>query len=637
MIVGTAGHIDHGKTSLIRALTGRDTDRLPEEHRRGISIELGYAFLPLEDGTTLAFVDVPGHERFVHTMLAGATGVDVALLVIAADDGPMPQTHEHLDILRLLGVSRGVIALTKVDAVDPARVCEARGEIARALEDSGQAAWPVLEVSSRTGQGVAALGARLAQMAAVAAVADKRGAGARFRLAVDRAFTLPGIGTVVTGTVHAGVVREGDEIHVAPGGTRARVRSIHAQDRPAREGRAGQRCALNLAGVGKDEVPRGAWIQGAGPSNDCERFDATLLLSPREARALASSTEVHLHHGSRDVLARIGVLDAPSAAPGARVLVSITPAVTLAACRGDRFVIRDSCAQRTMGGGVVLDIDPPVRHRRAPQRLALLGQLRDRDSTGALAARLEAGPMRIERLAGAWNLGTDERDALLTATGARLAAGWAFAPSAWHAVRQACIAAVDEIHQREPEMPGLERNRLRRMAAPKIEPDAFAIIVDELLDDGSLVGRGAFLAHPSHKAELAPTERVRWETIKPLLMQAPFGPPRVRDIASLAGIAEPEVRTLLRKVARVGDVMLVAQDHFFLSDAIARLADIAAELTQADGVARAAAFRDRIGGGRKAAIQILEFFDRVGYTRRIGDEHVLRSANPWRVREPLAA
>ncbi|MBK8321445.1 MAG: selenocysteine-specific translation elongation factor [Betaproteobacteria bacterium] len=633
MIVGTAGHIDHGKTSLIRAITGRDTDRLPEEKRRGISIELGYAFRPVGSGL-VAFVDVPGHERFVHTMLAGATGIDLALLVVAADDGVMPQTREHLDILRLLGVARGAIALTKVDAVEASRVSEARGEIAAWLAGTGEAAWPVFEVSTRTGKGVPELSAWIDVIAGEQGAADP---ASRFRLAVDRAFTLAGIGTVVTGTVHAGVVREGDEVVVAPSGQRARVRSIHAQDRPAKEGRAGERCALNLAGLAREDVPRGEWIQDADLANATTRFDAALRLSERETRVLASSSVVHLHHGSRDILARVAILDAPSASPGSRVLAGFTLTEPLPACRGDRFVIRDASAQRTLGGGRVLDIDPPLRYKRRPDRLARLAVLRDGTPAQALDALLEAGPVSPGRLACAWNLARGRIDAMLGEAGAHVAGPSAFPGAAWRRLRDAAVAAIGDTHAREPEMPGLERERLRRIVAPAIAPESFATLAEEMLAQGLVVRRGAFLALPGHKAELAGEERVRWEKVKPLLMDVPFGPPRVRDLAKATGIAESEVRTLLRKVARVGEVTLVAPDHFFLSDAVADLADIASQVAAVDGVARAAPFRDRIGGGRKVAIQILEFFDRVGYTRRVRDDHVLRRDNPWRPEAPVPA
>lgn len=627
MLIGTAGHIDHGKTSLIRRLTGRNTDRLPEEIKRGISIELGYAYVPVEGGDVMGFVDVPGHEKFVHTMVAGATGIDYALLVVAADDGVMPQTEEHLDILRLLGIDAGAIALTKVDAVDAARVEEVRAQLARWLAGSVQAGWPVFPVSSVSGAGVDALDAHLR---ARAAQRSARAAEGHFRLAVDRVFTLAGIGTVVTGSVHAGTVRIGDELRLQPRGLVARVRSIHAQDRAADVGSAGQRCALNLAGVAKDDVQRGDWAQAGALDNLTSRFDATLRLSAREAKAFGAWGNVHLHHGTRDVLARIAVLDADRIDPGGEQLVSITPEAPLAACKGDRFVIRDASARRTLGGGRVLDIAPPARGKRRPDRLALLRALRDRPDRDALDAWLAHEAFSLARLAGGWNLLDADLQALLKSVDARTAAGTVFARARWNALKEATLAAVADTHRREPEMPGLEQNRLRRMVAPALAADAFADLLDELLREGRLVRRGAFVAAPAHKAELARDERVRWERIKPLLMNERFNPPRVRDLARATGIAEIEVRALLRRVARIGEVTLVAHDHFFLTDTVREMADIAGELIAVHGVARAAEFRDRIGTGRKVAIQILEFFDRVGYTRRVRDEHVARRDNPWR-------
>jgi selenocysteine-specific elongation factor len=627
MLIGTAGHIDHGKTSLIRRLTGRNTDRLPEEQKRGISIELGYAYVPVQGcADSLGFIDVPGHEKFVHTMLAGATGIDRALLVIAADDGVMPQTEEHLDILRLLGVTQGAIALTKIDAVAPARVAEVQAQLAAAL-GAPAADWPVFPVSNVSGEGVDALDAWLQAQAAQHAA---RAGDGEFRLAVDRVFTLVGVGTVVTGTVHAGSVREGDELIVQPRGTRARVRSLHAQDQPAAAGHAGQRCALNLAGLSKEDVERGDWVQGAALANLSTRFDASLQLSAREAKALAQWTNVHLHHGTRDLLARVAVLDADTIEPGASHLVTLSIETPLAACRGDRFVLRDASARRTLGGGVLLDIAPPLRGKRRPERLALLEALRDEAGTGALPAWLAAEPVPQARLTSGWNLRADEVQQALAAAGARVAAGVAFSRARWQALRDKSLVAVAATHEREPEMPGLEQNRLRRIVAPALAADAIADLVDELLAEGALVRRGAFLALPSHKAELAKDERVRWEKIKPLLMESRFDPPRVRDLAKATAIPEVEVRALMKRVARVGEVTLVALDHFFLTDAVAQMADFAADLIAQHGAARAAEFRDRIGTGRKVAIQILEFFDRVGFTRRVKDNHLLRRDNPWR-------
>jgi selenocysteine-specific elongation factor len=633
MLIGTAGHIDHGKTSLIKRLTGRDTDRLPEEIKRGISIELGYAYVPAGDDV-LGFVDVPGHERFVHTMLAGATGIDFALLVVAADDGVMPQTDEHLDILLLLGIEAGAIALTKIDAASPARVAEVRAQIEARARGTPAAGWPVFAVSSLTGEGVDALNEHLLAQAGQRAA---RLANGHFRMAIDRCFTLAGVGTVVTGTVHAGRIDSGASVALLPGphgALSARVRSIHAQDRPASHGAAGQRCALALAGLERAEIARGMWVQSPELSAATERVDAALRLSAREAKALANGMTVHLHHGTADAMGRVAVLDGTRAEPGEEALVAITLDRPLAACRGDRFVIRDASARRTIGGGRVLDVTPagalPRRGRRAPARLQLLASIRDQSPAVALQSWLAQQPVPLPRLADAWNLRAEELGALVDVTRARVAANIAFAAEHWSRLRGEVLTTIEAGHRREPEMPGVDQQKLRRAVAPALDPEAFGAAIDELLGEAALVRRGSFLALPTHKAELGKDQRVRWERIKPLLIDRKFDPPRVRDVARETGIPEVEVRNLLRTVARVGDVTLVALDHFFATAAVAQLADIAAELSAQHGAARAAEFRDRIGTGRKLAIQILEFFDRAGYTHRVRDDHIVRRANPWR-------
>ncbi len=625
MLIGTAGHIDHGKTALIKRLTGRNTDRLPEEIKRGISIELGYAYEALDDGSTLGFVDVPGHEKFVHAMVAGATGIDFALLVVAADDGVMPQTDEHLDILAMLGIGRGAVALTKIDVVDTARIDEVIAQLAARTSGSAAGAWPVFPVSSLSGAGIEAL---RAELHAQTRAQHRREAAGYFRLAIDRAFTLAGIGTVVTGTAHAGRVQVGDTVAIEPRGLTARVRSLHVQDKAATNGGAGERCALNLAGIEKADVDRGLWIQSTALDNATDRLDVALTFAPH-GRALASGSSLHFHHGTDDVIARIARLDGDEFEAGATALASVALDRPIAACHGDRFIVRDAQARRTLGGGVVLDIAPPRRGRRTDARLVALRALRDQPPAQALAAWLEHEMVALARLQSGWNLLDGEMTVLLQSCNARIAAGFAFSAARWRSLHEKLLAAVAATHEREPEMPGVEQHRLRRMVAPALSADAFAELIEEQLSAGRLVRRGAFVGDPSHKAELGSGERLRWEKIKPLLMEQRFEPPRVRDIARATKIPEAEVRTVLRRVARVGEITLVAHDHFFLTDAVRAMADITAELAGASGAARAAQFRDRIGGGRKVAIQILEFFDRVGYTRRVRDDHLVRRPNPW--------
>ena len=369
MIVGTAGHIDHGKTTLVKALTGVDADRLPEEKARGITLDLGYAYTPLVDGSVLGFIDVPGHEKLIHNMLAGATGIDYVLLVVAADDGPMPQTREHLELLGLLGLDRGAVALTKCDAVDAARIVAARGEIAALLAGSPLAASPVFEVAAPTGVGVPALRAHLE--AAAAGLGPRRADG-RFRLAIDRCFTLLGIGTVVTGTAFSGRVGAGDTAIIAPAGSnglRARVRSLHVQDRPAESGQAGERCALALAGdFEKSDVARGMWLVDPAAALPLTRFQAELRV-PASQNTLKHWTAVHVHLGAADILGRVALLDTAEVGAGGTALAEIVLERETLAVRGDRFILRDAGAQRTVAGGRVLDVFPPTRHKRSPARL----------------------------------------------------------------------------------------------------------------------------------------------------------------------------------------------------------------------------------------------------------------------------
>ena len=622
MIIGTAGHIDHGKTTLVKALTGVDCDRLKEEKARGITVDLGYAYTPLPGGGMLGFIDVPGHEKLIHNMLAGATGIDFALLVIAADDGPMPQTREHLDIVELLGIRQGAVALTKIDAVSPERRAQAEAEIADLLAGTALAAAPVFPVAAMTGQGIASLRAHLDQIAAQLGEHNRQGG---FRLAIDRCFTLAGAGTVVTGTAFSGQVRVGDQLLLSPPGKPVRVRSLRVQDQTAESGQAGQRIALALAGVEKAEVERGMWLIAPPLHAPTHRFDATLRVLPGQP-PLKHWTQVHLHLGAEDVPARIALLGADEIPPGGEHWAQLTLERDIGALAGDRFILRDAAARHTIGGGRVLDIFPPTRRKGSPERLAMLAALADDNPATALrlATEQQAAGVALDAYALNRNLDAAAMQAIADNLGLKRVGNTAFSATNWQALEDRLLAALAAEHERAPDMPGVERDRLRRLTQPALIRPAFDALLAGPLADGRIAQTNAWLHLPEHRVQMAAADRDLWQTLKPLLDAAPYNPPRVRDIARATGVPEDTVRALCKRVSRIGEAYPVAHDHYFTATTVADLAHRVAALNARDGHARAAPLRDQIGGGRKVAIHILEFFDRIGYTRRVRDTHVLR-------------
>jgi selenocysteine-specific elongation factor len=636
MIIGAAGHIDHGKTALIKALTGFDGDRLKEEKARGITIDLGFAYLPVEAGQVLGFVDVPGHERFVHTMVAGASGIDFALLAVAADDGVKPQTLEHLAILDLLGIERGLVALTKADIVPPERLAAVADEIRSAAAGTMLEGAEILPVSALTGEGMDGLRARL-----VAHAADTldRSAEARFRLAVDRVFTLPGAGVVVTGGVLSGSIHAGDRVVISPSGLRARVRSLHTQNRPAEMGRAGERCALNLAdqGLSKEAIRRGDMVLDPELHAPTDRIDARLRLLPRETKPIGQWFPVRLHHAAAEVGAHIVLLGDYPILPGESADVQLVLDRPIAAAVPDRYVIRDASAQRTIGGGQFIDLRPPARRRRTPERSAQREAMATADPSAALLALLSAPPF-------AWDLSAFARDrALPYAAADRLteklglvlfessASRIAVSRDRWRIFTSSLLERLTAYHTENPDQQGVGREKLRLMLQPRLPASVFIHALQRAACSGELVLDGSFVRLAAHTARLGSQDEALWGMIAPLLGAAErFRPPRVRDLAEKTGRQERDIRRLLKVAGRMGRVDEVAHDHFFLRDTVREMTTIAAEVAaQSEGGAFAAAqFRDRVANGRKVAIQILEFFDRHGVTLRMGD---LRKVNKHRL------
>ncbi len=635
MIIGTAGHIDHGKSALVRALSGVDTDRLKEEKARGISIDLGFAYMPCPDGTVMGFVDVPGHERFIHNMLAGATGIDFVLLVVAADDGIMPQTREHLAIVDLLGVTHGLIVLTKCDLVSPDRIAEVEVAVTSLLANTALAGAQCIVVSSVTGEGIAALRERLFTAAAAVAPRDDHGA---FRLAVDRCFSLAGAGTIVTGTVLSGRIAPGARLIVSPLGLTARVRAIHAQNHPADSGQAGERCALNLVGegIGKDTVRRGQVVLDPVLHAPAQRMDAMLHVLPGEAKPVGQWMPVRLHHAATEVGARVVLLGNDPVPPGGTGLVQLVLERPIAAAVPDRFVLRDTTASRTLGGGILVDLRAPSRRRRTPERLKELSARAENDAAQALARLLDGPPFYVD-------LPAFSRDRALTAAeGATLAARlglmaltaegaqFALTVRTWTGLRRGAAEALGAYHEANPDLQGMPRERLRLALSPRLPTPVFAAVLRKLAALGEVAVAGAWIRLPAHEVRFSPVQEGLWRRVLPLLSGSErFRPPRVRDIAGLLHVPEVEVRRLLKLAARIGRVDEVAQDHFFLRPTMAEVVVVAEQLAAVvpnSGFA-AADLRDRLGNGRKVAIQILEFLDRHGVTLRRGD---LRCINPLR-------
>lgn len=491
MIAGTAGHIDHGKTSLIRKLTGIDTDRLKEEKARGISIDLGFAYWPRPDRSIIGFVDVPGHEALVHNMLAGATGIDFVILVVAADDGVMPQTREHLAIIDLLGLKRGIVALNKCDLADENRLAAVTGEISALLEDTCLKGAEIIPVSAVTGGGLDLLTVRID---AAAKASSGRAREGRFRLAVDRSFTLAGHGTTVTGTVLSGAVRVGDPVVVSPSGLEARVRSLHAQNQPVERGEAGQRCALVLSGprICKEAVHRGDVVLDPILHAPAARIDARLRVLPSEPKPIGQWFPVKVHHGAGEVSGHVVLLGDEPIKPGDTGLVQLVLERPLAAAAGDRFVIRDLTSRRTAGGGTFIDLRAPERRRRTPERLARIESLAEKDPITALIRALEGQNGWIDFNAFLRDRAIGERDAAAIASRLRLvmlpfgAGTVVMLDRMWERFRSAIAERLDAFHAVNPDLPGIGLEQLRNATNQPLPAPLFAAALKKLAGSGDV-------------------------------------------------------------------------------------------------------------------------------------------------------
>ncbi|MGE3693254.1 MAG: selenocysteine-specific translation elongation factor [Novosphingobium sp.] len=625
MLVATAGHIDHGKTALIRALTGTDTDRLPEERARGISIDLGFAHWRPDAGEAIGFVDVPGHRRYLRNMLAGVGGVHFALLAIAADDGPMPQTVEHLQILDLLGIAHGAVAVTKCDKASAEQIAEVRGKVERLLAGSSLAQAPVFEVSAQSGAGIDALARALIEARGrFAAVADEARA---FRMAIDRAFTVTGSGTVVTGTVTAGMARPGQMLMLSPQGREVRVRGLQSGGVSVEAVAPGQRCALNLAQVEASEVHRGDWLVETAQHVPTSRIEASVRLIAKAP--LRHASRVHLHHGAADLCARILLPRQRAIQPGETALVQLVLDTPTSAVTGERFILRDASGQALLGGGEVRNPLPGEKRRPAALREAVAAALALDSPASALAALAAMPHFECDTgwLARCHGLKPEAMQALLSQCDIVLAGSErqiALARTRFEALGDRLVEALGRHHIDRPETGGMTRRELRGALDEGLSAGLLSVLLDDLLAAGRIAASGPLLCLPGHVPSFSPAETAMWNAALAALEGSTTRAVRIGELAQELHTGEAAVRAMLYRRRLAGQVWQVTENRFMLNRHVAELAALASELDRRHGGFSAAQFRDASGIGRNFVIELLEFFDRIGVTRRQGEKRRMR-------------
>jgi selenocysteine-specific elongation factor len=621
-VIGTAGHIDHGKSTLVERLTGIDPDRLAEEKRRGMTIDLGFAWLKLPSGQEASIVDVPGHERFIKNMLAGATGIDVALLVVAADEGVMPQTREHIDILDLLGVPIGVVVLTKSDLVDEEWLALVRAEVEDALAGTTLAGSPIVGASAVTGAGVPQVLQALEQ--AVTMSPTRREISIAM-LPVDRVFTVAGFGTVVTGTLQGGSISSGQELEVAPKGRRVRVRGIQTHLRSVDQVDPGSRVALNLAPLARDQVERGDAVTLPGAIRPVRRFAARVRVLPHLEGGLAHGLRVAVHVGAAEVAGAVSVFGNQVVAPRASGWIQIRLEQPIATVRGQRFILRLPAPLGTVAGGEIVDVQPRYRRRdfRAVDRLAHLVAGDDREALKTMLADPRTHPPAA--LARSLGVAADTIGAMLgeqerSGIAVRLDSVYVSA-AFWDAIRDRAIAELAEFHERNPLLAGMPREELRGRLQIGPKPGAAAIAV--LLRDGDLEPVGPLMKLPGRGggADARPEEV---ERILSVLRSEPTSPPSGAELMSRAATDG----AMLEALHRDGRIVRLADGLYFERSIYDRLTREIVQAIERDGEITVAAVRDRYQTSRKYALAILEHLDDERITRRLGDRRVLGSRRP---------
>ncbi|MGB9202421.1 MAG: selenocysteine-specific translation elongation factor [Terriglobales bacterium] len=630
VIVGTAGHIDHGKTALVKALTGIDADRLEEEKRRGITIDIGFAHfeLPAPDGSRIriGFVDVPGHERFVRNMLAGVGGIDLVLLVIAADEGIKPQTREHFDICRLLAIRRGITVLTKTDAVD-AETLEVvrlevedyvRGSFLDTTLDAAQS--PIVAVSSLTGAGLDELKSALARVASEVAAKNSE---ALARLPIDRVFTMKGFGTVVTGTLVAGTIRKEEELELFPAGKRVRVRGVQVHGSPAEAAVAGQRTALNLAGVTTEELARGMTLAAADTFHSTSRVEALLSLLP-SAKPFKDGARVHFHAYTTETIAEARLYGTKQLKPGDEAYAQLRFAEPILLLPGDRFIVRQFSPVVTIGGGVVLDGSPVPRRQRLEDTIAFLKTMRDGSPTQVLAARVArrgATGLRLHDVPGEMNIRREEVMKLAPPAGLVWCNPVLVAPTAYAEVKADALQSLRKFHDANPLVAGMGKEELRDRV--NLGSEVFYSVLGKLVEEKQLEAAGELVHLPGRGVVMKDEETESKRIIEQAFASAGLKVPSLKEV--LAGLKVDKIRAqkIVTLLLRDKVLIKISEDLVFHQSALSDLRHKIAAFKTSTPKIDVARFKEITGVSRKYAIPLLEYLDRERVTRRVGDERVI--------------
>jgi selenocysteine-specific elongation factor len=612
MIIGTAGHIDHGKTSLVKLLTGVDTDRLPEEKKRGITIDLGFAYTQGKNGAMVGFVDVPGHEKFVHTMVAGAVGMDYGLLVIAADDSIMPQTIEHLRILELLGVSDICVAITKIDMVDQQQINTVQLEVENLLTQTIYLDTKIFKVSNTTQEGVAILKDHLFNLSL-----SNQNNSPYFRLAIDRVFISKGMGVTVTGAIQAGEIALGDQLLLMPQGISVKVRSIHAQSQSVDHAIFGSRCGIVLSGVDLEKVQRGDWLVAKELNQGVDRFDA-LIKMPIDAKQKIRDGEILLlHHGTDHTSARLILLDSKEVAAGQSAMAQLVLQKPLSMCWSDRFILRDMSARYLLAGGQVLDITPPQRSRKTLERLQFLNLLLGDHSQEVFKAIIHSSktPVSLDH----WVKSMNQSPLFLKEAAKDINAYEIVSSQQTFYIDDVLLKKIEivivEYLQVDEKMLGIDQ--LRGLFKPRMDLKLFKVLLDELIQLKKIFMMGSKYTLSIQGITFSESEKIVWDKAVLKLRNENFNPPLMRDIAKDLKIPEVILKNVFKKATQQQLLVWVGSDIYYLFSTMKEMASILQNLFDTQQQITVVEFRDRLQIGRNRVVLIIEAFDKIGFTLRI--------------------